>query len=297
VTDISGLLSALITPFQPDEGLDEAALRELTERTIAGGIHGLVPCGSTGEFAALTDDERRRVVEIVVDQAAGRVPVIAHVGAMTTRAAVSLAQHAQSAGASGLLAVSPYYEPLTVPETKSYFRAIADSVSVPVVLYNLPVATGVKLTPEDLADLAQRSGNITHVKDTTGDFSQAARLIHEYGDLIKVFVGWDPLYFASLAEGATGSILGAANFLTPQLVEVHDAVRAGELAVGRAVWNRIYPLMEFLVSQGGYVAAVRAALAATGYPAGPARAPMAPLEEESVATLERLLKNLSAEQT
>jgi 4-hydroxy-tetrahydrodipicolinate synthase len=289
----SGVISALVTPFRPaDEELDEPALRDLTERTIAGGANGLVPCGSTGEFAALSDDERRRVVEIVVDQAAGRVPVIAHVGAMTTRAAISLAKHAEAVGAGGLLAVAPYYEPLTVDEVKTYFRAIADAAAVPLVLYNLPVATGVNLTPEDVLDLAQSCANIRYVKDTTGDFSQAARLIHEFGDEIETFVGWDPLYFASLAEGARGSIVGAANFLTPQLVGVYDAVLAGRLAEARNLWARIFPIMRFLVSEGGYVAAVRAGMELLGHAAGPARAPMAPLNAERLGRLETLLKDV-----
>jgi 4-hydroxy-tetrahydrodipicolinate synthase len=268
----SGVISALVTPFRPsDEELDEAALRDLTERTITGGAHGLVPCGSTGEFAALSPDERHRVVEIVTDQTAGRVPVIAHVGAMTTRAAIDLARHAEAVGASGLLAVAPYYEPLTVPEVKSYFRAIAEAVPLPLVLYNLPVATGVNLTPEDVLDLSHQCVNIRHVKDTTGDFSQAARLIHEFGDEIETFVGWDPLYFASLGEGARGSIVGAANFLTPQLVGVYDTVLAGRLAEARDLWAQIFPIMRFLVSEGGYVAAVRAGMELLGHPAGPAK--------------------------
>jgi 4-hydroxy-tetrahydrodipicolinate synthase len=286
-----GVISALITPFLADEELDEAALRDLTERTITGGAHGLVPCGSTGEFAALSDDERRRVVEIVVDQAAGRAPVIAHVGAMTTRAAISLARHAQAAGATGLLAVAPYYEPLTLTEVKNYFRAIADAADLPLVLYNLPVATGVNLSPEDVLDLSHQCANVKGIKDTTGDFSQAARLIHEFGDEIETFVGWDPLYFASLAEGAHGSIVGAANFLTPQLVGVYDLVLAGRIAEARELWARVFPIMRFLVSEGGYVAAVRAGMELCGHPAGPARAPIAPLGPEQLTRLETLLKN------
>jgi 4-hydroxy-tetrahydrodipicolinate synthase len=226
VSDIAGVLSAVVTPFTgPDSEVDEPRLRELIERTISAGAHGLVPCGSTGEFAAMSPDERRAVVEVVLDQAGGRVPVIAHVGAMTTRDAVGLAKHAETSGAAAVMAVAPYYEPLTVGEIKHYFRAVAGAVTIPVVLYNLPVATGVNLTPDDVADLARDTENIRYVKDTTGDLSQAARLIHDYGDVIKTFVGWDTLFFASLLEGSPGSIVGAANFITPQLRAVYDAVQ------------------------------------------------------------------------
>ena len=180
--DIAGVLSALVTPFTgPEAELDAPGLRELVDRSISEGVHGLVPCGSTGEFAAMGLDERRTVVEVVIDQARGRVPVIAHVGAMTTKDAVGLARHAEAHGAAAVMAVAPYYEPLSVTETKHYFQAVAGAISIPVILYNLPVATGVNLPPNDVADLARSTENIRYVKDTTGDLSQAARLIHGYG--------------------------------------------------------------------------------------------------------------------
>jgi 4-hydroxy-tetrahydrodipicolinate synthase len=215
------------------------------------------------------------------------------VGAMTTRDAVGLARHAETSGAAAVMAVAPYYEPLTLGETKNYFRAIADAVSVPVVIYNLPVATGLNLTPEDIAGLARSTGNIRYVKDTTNDLTQAARLIHDHGDEITTFVGWDTLFFSSLVEGAPGSIIGAANFLTPQLRAVYDAVQAGDLATAKGHWLRIFGILEFLVS-GGYVAAVRGALDILGYPAGPARAPIEELPPPRRAELETLLKDLRA---
>jgi 4-hydroxy-tetrahydrodipicolinate synthase len=292
MSDIAGVLSAVVTPFAgPDTELDEPRLRELVDRTVAGGVHGLVPCGSTGEFAAMSLDERRTVVEVVLDQTRGRVPVISHVGAMTTRDAVALAKHAETSGAAAVMAVAPYYEPLTVGEIKHYFRAVADAVTIPVVLYNLPVATGVNLTPDDVADLARGTANIQYVKDTTGDLSQAARLIHDFGDVIKTFVGWDTLFFTSLLEGSPGSIVGAANFIAPQLRAVYDAVKSDDVATARAEWLRIFPVMQFLVS-GGYVAAVRGALDILGYPVGPARAPIEELEPARRSELENLLKDL-----
>ena len=295
MTEISGVLSALITPFESgSEAVNEAGLRSLVDRHISEGIHGLVPCGSTGEFAAMTADERRRVIDVVIEQANGRVPVVAHVGAMTTAEAVEHAQHAEKAGAAGLKAVAPYYEPLTVSETKAYFRSIADAVAIPIVIYNLPVATGVDLAIEDLLDLTRRSPNITHVKDTSGNFSRAARLIHDHADEIKTFVGWDSFYFASLVEGAPGSIVGAANILTPQLVAIYDAVRDGRVLDARAVWDDIFPVMQFLISSGGYVQAVRAGLDIGGHPAGPPRAPMQPLTGERRSELERLMHKLAS---
>lgn len=293
MTELHGLLSAMTTPMTEDgSAVDEDLLRELTERTIGGGVHGLVPCGSTGEFAALTGDERRKVVEIVVEQAAGRVPVVPHVGAMSTQEAKSLAKHAEAVGASALMVVAPYYEPLDLEETKQYFLDVAAAVSVPVMVYNLPVATGVNLEPAEVASLARQADNIQYVKDTSGDFSQAARLIHDHGDVVKTFVGWDTLYLAALVEGSAGSVNGAANFIAPQLVDVYNKVHAGELTEAKAVWDEIFPLMQFLVS-GGYVAAVKAALRILGYPAGSTRQPIGDLPAHRRTELEQILKNLA----
>lgn len=291
--DLHGLMSAMSTPMTDDgSAVDENLLRELTERTLRAGVHGLVPCGSTGEFAALTGDERRKVIEIVVDQTAGRVPVVPHVGAMSTREAVSLAKHAEAAGASALMVVAPYYEPLNLEETKRYFLDVASAVGVPIMVYNLPVATGLNLEPAEVASLARQADNIQYVKDTSGDFSQAARLIHDHGDVLKTFVGWDTLYLAALVEGGAGSVNGAANFIAPQLVEVYDKVQAGQLTEAKSVWDDVFPLMQFLVS-GGYVAAVKAALRILGYPAGSTRQPIGDLPADRKTELEQILKNLS----
>lgn len=290
VTKISGVLSAMVTPFyEADENLDEATLRALTERTIEAGIHGLIPCGSTGEFAALTLDERRLVTEVVIDQTAGRVPVIPHVGAMTTSRAIALAEHAESKGAAGLMAVSPYYEALTTLEIKHYFRDLANSTSLPIMIYNLPGATGTNFGPSDVAELAVAHKNIQYVKDTTGNFSQAGCLIHDYADVITSFVGHDTFFFAALAEGATGAVLGAANFIAAELVGVWDAAQAGEYAAAKSQWDAVFDIMQFLVN-GGYVAGVRGALDILGLSAGPARLPIEPLPLERRVELESLLK-------
>lgn len=287
--ELRGVFSAVATPFTADEEIDEAGLRQLVDRTIDGGIHGLVPNGSTGEFQTQTLEERKRVVEIVIEQAAGRVPVMPHVGALRTSDAVHLAQHAEAAGASAVMAVAPFYEPLELDEIKDYYRAVAGAVSVPVMIYNLPVATGVTLTAQDLAEIADVAANISYVKDTTGDFAQAVRLIHDYSDVVTSFVGMDPFFLANFIEGGAGTIVGATNFLTPQLISIYDAVQAGDLAKAKSEWDVVFPVMQFLTS-GGYVAGVKGALDILGISAGPARAPIAALSSERRQELETLLK-------
>jgi 4-hydroxy-tetrahydrodipicolinate synthase len=287
---LRGVFSAVATPFNtPDQSINEQALRDLVERTIDGGIHGLVPCGSTGEFAAMTAAERKRVLEVTIDQAGGRVPVVAHSGAMTTREAIDISKHAEAAGASAVMTVAPYYEPLDIDETKEYFRSVADSIQIPVIIYNLPVATGVNLEPHDIADIASKSQNVKYVKDTSGDFSQAAKLIHDYSDVISTFVGWDTMFLGSFVEGGTGSIVGAANFIAPQLVSVYDAVQAGDIVSAKTQWNTIFPIMQFLVS-GGYVAGVKGALDLLGKSIGEPRAAISALSTERASELQAILK-------
>jgi 4-hydroxy-tetrahydrodipicolinate synthase len=294
MADLHGVLSAVATPFTDGaEAVDEPALRALVERTVTGGVHGLVPNGSTGEFASMSGDERRHVVEVVIDQAAGRVPVVPHVAALSTREAVAYARHAEGAGADAVMAVAPFYEPLDIDEIKDFYRSVADAVSVPVVVYNLPVATGVNLLPADVVSLARELPNIQYVKDTTGDFSQAARLIHDHDDVIKTLVGQDTLYMAALVEGAAGSINGAANMFPAELASIYDNVRAGDVGAATKTWHFMFPLMQFLVS-GGYVSGVKGALDLMGLSAGDPRPPVKALSDERLAELRTIIAGMGA---
>jgi 4-hydroxy-tetrahydrodipicolinate synthase len=285
------VLTALATPFTEDGTIDEASLRALVDRSIAGGVHGVVACGSTGEFSTLSSDERRLVVETVVDHVAGRVPVIAQTGATSTAEAIRLSRHAQSAGADVVMAVAPYYEPLTVGETLSYLRAVAGSVDIPVMLYNLPVATGVDLDPDTVGALAREIENIRYIKNTTVDMAQSARLIHNHGDVISTFVGWDSLLLSALAEGAAGVMAGTANVVPAELVAVYDAVSAGNLGQAREAWARVYPLIDAIMAQP-FIPAVKAGLAAVGFPVGRPREPVAGLDSAAATRIGELAAGL-----
>jgi 4-hydroxy-tetrahydrodipicolinate synthase len=290
---LRGVLTALATPFAADGNVDEASLRALVERSIDGGVHGVVACGSTGEFSTLTSDERRLVVETVVDQVAGRVPVIAQTGATSTAEAIRLSRHAQSAGADVVMTVAPYYEPLSMEETLSYLRTVAGSVDIPVMLYNLPIATGVDLDPDTVGALAREIENIRYIKNTTVDMAQSARLIHNHGDVISTFVGWDSLLLSALAEGAAGVMAGTANIVPAELVAVYDAVSAGSLAQAREAWATVYPLIDAIMAQP-FIPAVKAALAAVGLPVGPPREPVAILKPAAASHIAQLAAGLRA---
>ena len=286
-SSLSGVLVALATPFSADGSVDEATLRALVDRTIDGGVHGVVACGSTGEFSALTSDERRLVVETVVDQTARRVPVIAQTGLTSTAEAIALSRHAQSVGADIVMPVAPFYEPLSLAETMHYMRRVASSVDIPVMLYNLPAATGVDLSPDTVATLAREVENIRYVKNTTPDMAQAAQLIHHYGDLVGTFIGWDTLILSALLSGAAGVMAGTANAVPAEIVAVHDAVQSGDLDAARQAWARIYPLLDAALSLN-YIAAVKVALDAVGFPAGPTREPVLPLDPEDATRITEL---------
>jgi 4-hydroxy-tetrahydrodipicolinate synthase len=286
---LHGLLTALVTPFAAGgEQVDEVGLRALVEDNISCKVHGLVAGGSTGEFAALSESERRLVVEVVIDQTAGRIPVIAQTGGMTTREAIDLSRHAQSAGATAVMVVAPYYEPLTLDETLNHFRAVAASVDIDVMVYNLPVATGVNLPPSDVAALAESVPNVKYLKDTSGDYAQGALLIHEYSDVVGVFIGHDTLYFAALVEGALGAVNGAANFVATPLVEIYDHICADNVVAARDIWDKVFPVAQFLVS-GGYVTGVKGAMELIGRSAGVPRLPLEPLSGAREAELRAIL--------
>jgi len=288
---LRGVLTALATPFTADGSVDEARLRALVDRSIDGGVHGVVACGSTGEFSALSSDERRLVVETVVDQTARRVPVIAQTGATSTAEAIRLSRHAQSAGVDVVMPVAPYYEPLSIEETLTYLRAVAGSVDIPVMLYNLPMATGVDLHPDTVGALAREVENIRYIKNTTVDMAQSAQLIHNHGDVIATFVGWDTLLLSALAEGAAGVMAGTANVVPAELVAVYDALSTGNLEQAREAWARVYPLLDAIMAQP-FIPAVKAGLEAVGFPVGSPREPVAKLDATAAARIAELASGL-----
>lgn len=284
-----GILPALVTPLSPDaEAVDHDALAEVVEGLIAAGVSGLVPCGSTGEFVTLTGEERRAVIETVIAAAAGRVPVVPHTGALSTAETVALSTHAEAAGAAAVMIVPPFYERLTERELLAHYAAVAEAVTVPLMYYNLPGATGVELTFDQLQEL-RRTARVETLKDTSGDAVAGMELIQRDGEGPTLLNGMDSLTFSSLAAGARAAIWGAANFLPREAVELHRLlVTESDLAGARELWRRIYPICAFLESHS-YTAAVKEACDLVGLPIGPLRRPLLPLGPEERAELAGLL--------
>ena len=275
--ELRGILAAVTTPFTPDAAhIDEATLQSQVDRLVAAGVHGLVPTGTTGEFTTLSPEEYRRVIELYVQSAAGRVPVIAGIGALSTQGAIELAQHAEKVGADAIMLVPPFYDPLDFETLKAFLGAVAGSISIPVVYYNVPGATGIRLTAAELAELGDIEG-IDYIKNTSDDAVALAELLASRTDSIKAFNGWDTLTFFGIASGAEASVWGTAGVVPELAVEFWETLaEKGDLVRAREQWKHLWAISDFLESVN-YVAGIKAGLELIGHPVGPARFPIQPL--------------------
>jgi 4-hydroxy-tetrahydrodipicolinate synthase len=279
-----GVLPALITPFTADgAAIDPAALAAIVERQVDAGVGGLVPGGSTGEFTTLTNAERRQLTELTVAAADGRVPVVAGTGALSTRETVELSVHAERSGATAVMVVPPFYEAPGWRELQAHYTAVADAIDIPIMYYNLPSATGVHLTAEQLHALP-----IACLKDTGGDASAATELIQTDGPTL--LNGYDTQTFAALAAGVRAVVWGAASILPEQCVELHRLlIDEIDLPAARELWVRLWPLCQFLEQQS-YSAAVKTACRLVGDTTGPVRAPLLPLDDAATSELTALVE-------
>jgi 4-hydroxy-tetrahydrodipicolinate synthase len=282
-----GVLPALITPFTEDgDAIDIEALAAIVDRLVGAGVGGLVPGGSTGEFTTLSHAERRQLVEATVQAAAGRVPVVAGTGALSTRETVELSVHAERAGAAAVMIVPPFYDALSWRELLAHYTAVADAIAIPIMYYNLPSASGVRLTAAQLRELP-----VTCLKDTGGDAVAATELIQTDGPTL--LNGWDTLTFAALAAGVRAVVWGTASILPEQCVELHRLlVDDIDLPAARELWASLWPLCQFLEGQS-YSAAVKTACRLVGDTTGPVRAPLLPLDEAATRELTALLEHAS----
>lgn len=287
---LTGILVAATTPFTADaSAVDEEVLRRQVDRLVGAGVHGLVPCGTTGEFTTLSPDEYRRVIELYVDAAAGRVPVVAGVGSLSTAGAIDLAQHAERVGADAVMLVPPFYDPLDFVALQAFLTAVAESISIPIVYYNVPGATGLRLDADQIAELGRIDG-VDYLKDTSGDAVTLTDLIVNRADAITAFNGWDTLTFLGIATGAQASVWGAAGVVPELAVQLWDTLAVkGDLVAGRELWRDLWAISDFLESVS-YVAGIKAGLELVGHPAGPARLPVLPLPAEQRQRFAEILR-------
>jgi 4-hydroxy-tetrahydrodipicolinate synthase len=256
-----GVLTALVTPFR-DGVVDERALGELVELQIAAGIDGLVPCGSTGEAATLSHAEHRRVVEVVVSAARGRVKVLAGTGSNSTSEAIELTRYAKEAGADGALLISPYYNKPTQEGIVAHYAEVARQTAFPLVAYNIPGRTASNILPETIARLAEIE-QIVGVKESCGNLDQMAHVIAAVPDDFAVVSGDDALTLPLLAIGGRGVICTTSNVAPSEMVELVRAFRAGDVERARAVHYRMLPLFDALFLETNPIP-VKAALSMRG---------------------------------
>jgi 4-hydroxy-tetrahydrodipicolinate synthase len=266
-----GVLPALVTPFAKDETVDEAALRALV-RHVLPHVDGVVPCGTTGEFVYLTPDEQRQVIEVVVDEVGGRVPVVAGTGATSTRQAVQLAQSAQQAGAAACLVVTPFFLHPSDKGIYQHFYEVAKAVDIPVVLYNIPQVVDAYLprtVVEDLADIP----NIVALKDSSGNLTYTMEVLEMTQGRLDVLMGHDEVVLPALAGGCSGMILASAQVFPEIWQQVYAAVQRGDLETARRLQFHVQKLARIFCRHGGGVA-VKAALNMMGVKVGKPRRPL-----------------------
>lgn len=287
--DLSGIMVALITFYKPDGSVDLEAIDAHVNRLINAGVHGLVPGGSSGEFTVLSKEERKAVLDQVIKSAAGRVPVAAGVGDLSTSGTVDLAVHAAEAGAAALMVVPPYYDPVNLAQLKELLSEIHEASKLPIMYYNIPGASGLTLKPSEIASLSEVG--VKWLKDTSGNGPALTELLFGHADRITTFNGWDTLTFYGLAAGAKGSVWGATNIIPELSVELWNTVAVkGDLKKGRELWSKIWPICNFLESHN-YCSALKTGVELRGWNTGGVRKPFALLEGDLKAELASLLKD------
>jgi len=272
-----GVITALITPLR-DGTVDEAAFKKLLERQIAAGVHGVVPMGTTGESATLHLDEHKRVVEMCVEIAAGRIRVIAGAGSSATDKAIELSRFAKTVGADGTLVVTPYYNRPSQDGMRAHFEAVADAVEIPMLLYNVPGRTGVDLSNESVKALSVHP-NIVGIKDATGDLSRVSWMRTNIDGQFDLISGDDPSYLGYAAQGGAGVISVTSNVAPEAMVALHNAVQAGDLVAARSWQDRLIALHKGLFLDNS-PSPTKYALSKLGYCTEEVRLPLSQTRED-----------------
>ncbi|MEK6769644.1 MAG: 4-hydroxy-tetrahydrodipicolinate synthase [Gemmatimonadota bacterium] len=289
---LQGCATALVTPFTATGSVDEERMRALLERQIAGGVRVLVPCGTTGEGATLTDVEQQLVIQITINVAEGRARVIAGVGSNSTAVTVDRARAAKGAGADAVLVVAPYYNKPTQAGLVAHFSAVAEAVQgLPVVMYNVPGRTASNISAATTLQLAREVPNIAGIKEASGDFAQMMAILRDRPAGFRVLSGDDAVTLPLIALGADGIISVISNEVPDRMAQLTESALAGDWNAARALHYRLLPLMEanFIESNPG---PVKAAMALMGLLEERFRLPLVPVQEKTRARLREVLAEL-----
>jgi 4-hydroxy-tetrahydrodipicolinate synthase len=287
MTIFRGAFVAIVTPFI-DGQVDEQGLIDLIEFHITNGTHGIVPCGTTGESATMSHDEHHRVVELTVKAVNGRVPVLAGSGSNSTSEAIDLTRHAKQAGADGALMVSPYYNKPSQEGLYHHYKAVAEAVDIPIILYNVPSRTSSNIRPTTVARLAEID-NIVGIKEASGDLNQISEVIRLCPEDFALLSGDDFTSMPTVLVGGTGLISVTSNVAPKDMSQMMEAALSGDLAKARQLHYKLFPLMQAMFYETNPVPAKKTLELMGKIKSGTPRLPLYPMNDETLARLKAAL--------
>jgi len=289
-TPFTGLGTALVTPFRVDGSLDEAAVRRLVRRQIDAGVHFVSPCGTTGEAPTLSNSEKIRVVQLVVDEAAGRVPVLAGAGGYDTREVIELAREYERLGVDGILSVTPYYNKPTQEGLFQHYKAIAESTRLPIVLYNVPGRTGVNLETATVLRLSALR-TIVGIKEASGSLVQMSEIVASAAPEFFLLSGDDPIAVAVMSVGGRGLISVASNVVPAEMTQIIELAEKGDFAGARKLHLWLLPFLQVNFVESNPIP-VKAAMAAMGLLEEKYRLPLVPPGNAARDRIMKVLQDL-----
>jgi len=289
MSTIHGIIPALVTPMTSSQEIDFKKLAAFTEHLVEKGIHGITPLGSTGEFYALSPEERTKVIQTVLDAVGGKIPVIPGTNAGSTRDCVAFSKQAEKMGCAAVMLAAPYYSLPRPDELLAHFKAINDAIGVPFMLYNYPGRTGVDMDPEFIARLAAKCKNLRFVKESTGEMPRMAMIQRLCGKQVQVFCGCDTIAMQAFLTGTVGWVGGVVNPLPRCHVKLYELCTAGKWDEARAHYAKFLPVLELMEGGGRYTCWVKAACKIMGHDVGPLRQPLGPATAAEIATLKKAL--------
>ena len=287
--EYKGLMTPMITVFNKDDEVSEQGLKDQVNFLIENGVDMLFPCGSTGEFAKLSDDERKFVISTVINEVNGRVPVFAGTAADSTKATIMHSKYAEDVGADGVVIVPSYYSKVREEGLYEHFKAISENINIPIMFYNNPARSMIDAQPELIAKLGEL-GYISYVKESSGDIRRCTKIM-KLTDKVKVFVGIDTIALQVLFMGANGWVASSSNVVPRECANIYDTIVAGDLEKAKKLFLNIYPFFEFIES-GLLIGVCKGGLKLRGRDVGLPRKPILPLTSEQMQSLESMMRKL-----
>ncbi len=296
MSKFEGIIVPMMTPFDHDGSIREGALKEFVDYLIDGGVHGLFPCSSIGEFTSMSIGERKKVIEITDNQAGGRVPIIPGAGGNALSTTEEMLSFVDNLGVDGVVVVTPYYLKPDQQGLKEYFSRAAVSTDLPLFLYQIPMATGVEMSADTVVGLSEEHSNIVGMKDSSGDLSRLLEIKRRAPEDFLIFQGFDTFLLPTLLFGGAGGMVGTPNVLPGPAVNVYEHMKEGDTEAAREIQVKsVNPLFEVSMNHGVFPAGFKAVARELGVDLGVTRCPIRSLTEEEEGSLQRRLREIELE--